>query len=115
MLTNTCWWLCSHADMQIIKLDRRYRVCRLYGFQAALKFEKYYGPAIELDVLCRKLWPRPFTWTTAGDLREWIWIDWFGDKVTQDNGFKPRTYYIGFRNPADITFLMLKYDLVDPK
>ena len=88
--------------MKVVKLNRRFRQFREAGHVIALRFPGYGADAIRYERLCRDRLSGS-VWDRGGD-----WCGYFGAR----NGHSDRrTYWITFRNPADLTLVLLSADL----
>lgn len=88
--------------MKVVKLNRRFRQFRDAGHVVGLRFASYGARAIAAERLCRERLGGN-AWDRSAD-----WCGYFG----VSNGHSTRrTYWITFRNPADLTLVLLSTDL----
>ena len=88
--------------MKVVKLNRRFRQFREAGHVVALRFTGYGAQSIAYEKLCRQRlggnsWDRS--------------ADWCGYFASRNGHSDRRTYWITFRNPADLTLVLLSADL----
>jgi hypothetical protein len=90
--------------MKVVKLNRRFRQFKEHGHVIAMRFDQHSVDAIAYERACRaKL-------NGHGYMRSDPWYSYFGKKHVK--GYTcPRTYWITFRNEADLTLVLLSADL----
>jgi hypothetical protein len=88
--------------MKVVKLNRRFKQFKENGHTVALRFPNWSKQAIAVeDHTCKKLGGGGWSRTDS-------WFSYFG----ASNGHSDRkTFWITFRNEADLTLVMLSLDL----
>ena len=88
--------------MKVIKLDRRYKTYRRMGHTVGLRFSSIFD-ANRMENLCRQIFDHNY-WYVG-------WYGYYGSRVKETEnadllkGWRP--YFITFRNPEDLTLLLL--------
>lgn len=89
--------------MKVVKLNRRFRMHKEHQHEIALRFKTWCARAQEVEQVTKDTFGSQYTWHTA-DYE--TWHGYFGK--ARDNGRCP--YWITFRNPADLTMILLRLD-----
>ena len=90
--------------MKVVKLNRRFRMHKEHGHTVALRFNTWGDRAREVERVTKDTFGSQYTWNT--DDYEY-WRGYFGKANTGHRSFG-RPYWITFRNPADLTLIMMK-------
>ena len=92
--------------MKVVKLNRRYKQFKENGHTVAIRFESHTVKAIAYERACRE------KLKGYGYTRSDPWYSYFGSKSSDELlVYQPRTYWITFRNEADLTLVLLSPDL----
>ena len=94
--------MCYNYSMKVVKLNRRFRMHKDHGHQVALRFNGWNDRAREVERVTKDTFGSQYKWHTS-DYE--TWHGYFG----KASGHTPnRPYWITFRNPADLTMIMMK-------
>lgn len=90
--------------MKPIRLNRRYKLHKDYGYQVGLKFTDYYTTSGQakvkaIETACRNMFGNS-GWHAANS-------DWTGYRQPARSD-RPATYFIMFRRESDMTMALLK-------
>ena len=87
--------------MKVVKLNRRFTMHKEHGHQVALRFPSWNARAQEAERVTQATFGSQYSWSTTYG----TWRGYFG----KASGHTPnRPYWITFRNPADLTLIMMK-------
>jgi hypothetical protein len=85
--------------MKVVKLNRRFTMHKEHGHQVALRFVSWNDRAREVERVTKDTFGSQYTWPSGYE----SWRGYFGKTNTGN-----RPYWITFRNPADLTLIMMK-------
>lgn len=97
--------------MKVVKLNRRFKQFNRYGHSIALRFDFWMSTeCLAYEYAAEK------KLGGSGYDRSGPWCSYFGDRVrtiTTDHrrNLAARSYWISFRNEADLTLVLLSVDL----
>jgi hypothetical protein len=92
--------------MKVVKLNRRFKQFKEHGHVVAMRFDQHCIQAMAYEKACRE------KLKGYGHFRGDPWCSYFGSKSsTRSLHYQPRTYWITFRNEADLTLVLLSADL----
>lgn len=93
--------------MKVVKLNRRYRANRLYGFSHAIRYDVW----ITSDATVAERYLEKVYKTSSYQRPDSRWgkgpVNWYGEFGHRPKGSKMRPYWIYLRNEADVTMLLL--------
>jgi hypothetical protein len=72
-----------------------------HGHEVALRFATWNDRAREVERVTKDTFGSQYTWSNTYE----TWHGYFGKASSHTNG---RPYWITFRNPADLTLIMMK-------
>ena len=81
--------------MKVVKLNRRFRMHKEHGHEVALRFSTWGDRAREVERVTKDTFGTQYTWSSTYET-------WCGSRTSS------RPYWITFRNPADLTLIMMK-------
>ena len=88
--------------MKVVNLNRRFRMHKEHGHAVALRFDTWNDRAREVERVTKDTFGTQYTWHTSSYES---WRGYFG-KANRRNSTRP--YWITFRNPSDLTLIMMK-------
>jgi hypothetical protein len=87
--------------MKVVKLNRRFRMHKEHGHAVALRFTTWNDRAREVERVTKDTFGTQYTWSSTYE----SWHGYFGKANSRTSS---RPYWITFRNPADLTLIMMK-------
>ena len=92
--------------MKVVKLNRRFKQFKEHGHVVAMRFDQHCVAAMAYERAAKQ------KLGGFGHDRTSNWCSYFGSKSSNRSlHYQPRTYWITFRNEADLTLVLLSADL----